>query len=427
MTRDTRTADAMLSDRPNAPDADLAYAVQELVRKEIHSEADRSAAPDDAFWQEFRESGSELWLQVDDVEEVGGVWVDPFSGLLTSISAVQREWAEGVYEELLSEAEEVLRDVPRAVRGRETALVMIARHALRLVERFGVPVSVPLHPGLLCDETVAFSYAARLSEISPEFLIVNIPLTATGIMATGKLRARGVRVNVTGACSARQSYAATVLANPSFVTFSAESPGRYVSENKWGDGSRVGEKAALASQEEISAFTLALPQTKTRQVVADIRDPRQLADLAGVDMLVLSPPLIRAARQQLSGSWKNRRDAEYADDPPAAAERAGVTLETLWKIGPPERKFVEQMILHAPSTSEELIEQARAHGVGDLFPQFSADQQAELREQGTVPRHEHWANQIEQGQLAIDSLLTQAAAEQAAAAHGELDKRILAR
>jgi transaldolase len=417
----------MLSERPIAPDADLAYAVQELVRKEIHSEADRSAVPDDASWQELRESGSELWLEVDDVEEVGGVCVDPFSGLLTSISAVRREWAEGVYEELLSEAEEVLRDVPRAVRGLEMPFAMIARHALRLVEKFGVHVSVPLHPGLLCNETAAFSYASRLYEISPEFLIVNIPLTPTGIMATRKLRARGVRVNVTGACSARQSYAATVLANPSFVTFSAKSPGRYVSENKWGDGSRVGEKAALASQEEIAAFTLALPQTKTRQVVADIRDPCQLADLAGVDILVLSPPQIRAARQQLSGNWRNRRDAEYAGDPPAGAERAGAALEKLWKIGPPERKFVEQMILHAPSTSEELIEQAHGHGVGDLFPQFSADQQAELREQGSVPRHERWANQIEQGQLAIDSLLSQAAAEQAVAAHGELDKRILPR
>jgi transaldolase len=387
--------------------------------------ASETAASDDAFWQGLCDQGIELWLDVADDQPWGEAWTAPFTGLLLRGLDADGDLTGTEQGPFLSAAQQATTDLPDEARVLELAFAITARRALRAAQRLGAKVSVPLHPGALRDEQTALSYAVRLHDIYRQGFVVGVPFTPTGIMVTRQLRDQKIPVNMTDACSARQSYVATMLASPTYLTFSAGAIGDYLSQNNLPDGPHAGEKAALASQQEIAAFTLALPQTKTRQIVADIPGPAAIDHLVGVDALALSPPLVSEARQQLEGRWTSRPDAEYQLRTASSSESEELGLPKLWEVAPAERKFVEQMILRTPQDSEQLIEAAHRHEVGDLFPRLSDDELAQMQREGRVPQHRTWENKFNDRQWAIDSLLTQAMVEHTAARQRKFDDQLI--
>jgi len=299
-----------------------------------------------------------------------------------------------------------------------------ACHAMRLVENFGCLVSIELHTDVAHDTEASIGYAYRYRDICPDKFIVKIPFTPAGLIATRKLRSEGIPVNLTLGFSARQNYLAAALANPSYVNVFLGRLNAYVSDNHLGDGRLVGEKATLASQQEVAVFARGLPQSQTRQIAASLRDGKQLAQLAGVDVITMPPHVAQQAQQEHISRWHSRLDEEYTVSLAPGVNDDLVHVNKLWCVSPEERKFVEQMILHAPHSPDDLITASQDYGVADLFPQLSDDALKTIAADGKIPRHERWADQIMRGEIAIDGLLTLAGLGHFASSQHELDSRI---
>ena len=75
-------------------------------------------------------------------------------------------------------------------------------------------------------------------------------------------------------------------------------------------------------------------------------------------------------------------------------------------------------------TAAGLVEQAKAAGAGDLFPQLSAADWATIAKDGKIPKHATWAARIASGELAIDTILNHAALQSFIADQKEMDDRI---
>jgi transaldolase len=343
--------------------------------------------------------------------------------LTTNNSLLNSEIQNGQYDTLIPQGSKIASHLEPDHCVREIAFILNARHGLNLVEQFGCLVSVELHTDVAHDVAASIEYGRRLHEICPQHFVVKVPLTPAGLIATREMRREGIAVNLTLGFSARQNYVATTLANPSYVNVFLGRLNAYVADNGLGDGHLVGEKATLASQQEVSAFARGLPQSQTRQIAASIRDPRQLEALAGVDVITIPPQVARDVPSNYTGPWRARRYDTHTT-PDIGAEKA--CLGKLWTVAAEERKFVEQMILHAPQSPEELTGAARDHGLADLLPEFSKDQLNAIASDGKIPEHQRWRKAIMRNEVAIDSLLTMAGLADFAAAQEQLDARIRA-
>lgn len=390
---------------------------------------DLEESPDNATESEFwnRVAGNVptgLWLDSGDIDAIDGLWNTRFDGLTTNNTLLNREVQKGVYDDLVPQANERLPELPFESRIREIGFILNLRHALRLVHRFRCQVSVELHTDLAYDTAATVAFARRCHRVCPGFFVVKIPFTAEGLIATRILRGEGIEVNCTLGFGARQNYIATALASPSYVNVFLGRLNSLISDNDLGDGRLVGEKATLASQQEVSVFTRGLPRVKTKQIAASLRDAEQLPRLAGVDVITMPAKVAEQAEQARQSTWQSQLNEEYEVSIQEDVDTGVVDVTKLWDVTKRERNLAQKAILNPPADAEELRQMAIENEVPDLFPELSQDDWDHIHEDGKVPRLKHWMGRLAQGDLALDSLMNAAGMSSFMNSQQELDQRI---
>ena len=155
----------------------------------------------------------------------------------------------------------------------EIGFMLNARHGLRLVDEFGVKVSVELSTELSHDVEGSLFYGRRFAALSSNF-IVKIPMTPAGLIAAKQLASEGIPINFTLGFSARHNHLAAGFAKPNWVNVFLGRIGAYVSDNGLGSAEGVGEKAMLASQRTLRELA-----TGTKQIAASMRNGEQAQSL----------------------------------------------------------------------------------------------------------------------------------------------------
>jgi transaldolase len=273
------------------------------------------------------------------------------------------------------------------------------------------------------DRSVA--YGRRYFNICPERFIVKVPLTPAGFLAARKLRGDGVPINFTLGFSARQNYLAARLANPAYVNVFMGRLNAFVSDNGLGDGLGVGEKATLATQRELIA-SREKGHTDTLLIGASIRDGKQIADLAGIDVFTM-PPAAAAeyhAAPQAEPVSQVRRD-------PHVALADGVSLRdfngaTLWEVPPAFKAAVDELV-HMKEESLSagaLRKHFQKGGIPDFLPEWTSDDIRRASEEGKIPVLSTWQDRLAAGTLGLDALMNLAALRAFAADQEALDTRI---
>ncbi len=360
--------------------------------------------------------GTELWLDTGDVDAAAKLWTAEFTALTTNNTLLNKEVQKGIYDDVIREAGSLLEGMEPGQKVIEIAFILNALHGLRLVHAFGALVSVELHTATAHDVEAAVAYGRRFARISPDRFIVKVPLTAAGLLATRALRKEGIPVNFTLGFSARQNYLAAGFASPSYVNVFLGRLNAYVIDNKLGDGTMVGEKATLASQEAL--------RKGTRQIAASLRGGSQVRDLAGVDVMTIPPATAADAHAKLPGTWESRLGRDYRVSLAAGAREEQVRLSVAWDIGAKEQELLRSLEAKPPATAAELVSRAHEKGLGELFPRLGAGDAAHIASDGKIPKHARWADRIARGELAVDSLLNLAGLASFTADQEELDNRI---
>lgn len=413
-------------------DPRLSQRVHELVRRDFTPRFGQRTRDvrSEPRWREFRELGTELWLDSGNLDEVGEIWTQEVSALTTNNTLLNREIQTGYYDDLILEAAELLsgfRDLSEGDQLLELSFILNATHALRLVEAFDAHVSVEEHTELAHDVERSLEYARRYYAICPERFYVKIPFTAAGIVATRKARKEGIPVNHTLGFSARQNYVVTRLAQPTFVNVFLGRLNSFVLENGLGSGDYVGEQATLASQ----AAVRQLRESKgisTRQIGASFRTWEQYVRLAGLDVIT-APPKVAGqllARGSRLPEIKSRTDQRYRPGIRADVNPARIRLDTLWEID--ERLIacvdaLEREDLDA-FEPEDLVNFFQAHDCHDFLVHWSNSQIATSREEGKIPRLEHWADALSEGSVGLDSLMNLAGLNTFTTDQNEMDNHI---
>ncbi|HEY3389662.1 MAG TPA: transaldolase family protein, partial [Prolixibacteraceae bacterium] len=168
----------------------------------------------DPFWESLRNTGTELWLDTGDMAEAEANWSAEMSALTTNNTLLNNEIQKGIYDSFISEAKEIVKDLPAEDRVKEIAFILNARHGLRLAKRFGGKVSVELHTDTAHDIKAIEYYGKRYFEICPDQFIVKVPYTAEGLIGARRLKDSGVRINFTIEFSARENVIVTRVARP---------------------------------------------------------------------------------------------------------------------------------------------------------------------------------------------------------------------
>ncbi len=325
----------------------VATRVKELVREGFDHEFGKPRVPmkADAEWQKIRDAGTTLWLDTGDMEEATRLWVSEFEALTTNNTLLNKEVQKGIYDGLVGKAAATIRDVAPGLDEKEllleVAFVLNAYHGLRLVEQFDAHVSVELHTDLAHDVERTVAYGKRYYEICPERFYVKVPLTPAGYLGARKLAESGVPINFTLGFSARQNYVAALLSRPDYVNVFMGRLNAFVSDNGLGDGRNMGEKATLSTQRVLVSLRAA-GRSPSRLIGASMREGRQVATLAGLDVYTMPPKVAEQYRKSPAAAITSEVDRD-----PAVTFAEGVRLEdfngaTLWDVPQPFQECVER-------------------------------------------------------------------------------------
>jgi transaldolase len=384
----------------------------------------------DDLWRRFRELGTELWLDSGNFDEVGQVWTREFSALTTNNTLLNKEVQTGTYDDLISEAADLLAGFPGLTEQEfvlEMAFILNATHGLRLVERFDAFVSVEEHTDLAHDVEQAVEYARRYHAVCPERFYVKIPFTPAGLLATRRARREGIPINHTLGFSARQNYVITRLAGPNFVNVFLGRLNSFIAENGLGSGDYVGEKATLASQQAVRS----LREDRgidTRQIGASFRSWEQFLNLAGIDVITAPPKIARQLyeRKDTLPPLENQLGQDYAPGVNDDVDPARIGLDTLWHV---EDELVAcvDALEHENLDSfngETLVDFFEAHGCSDILVRWSNAEIATSAEEGKVPRLDNWARQLADQSIGLDSLMNLAGLNSFIADQREMDRHV---
>jgi len=383
------------------------------------------------LWRRLRELGTELWLDTGSMPDAEGVWTQEFSALTTNNTLLNRAIQTGCYDSLIVEIAQLLDSHPQlsdTERMLEFAFMLNAWHGLRLVERFEGFVSVEEHTDLADNVEMAVEYARRYFDICPERFIIKIPFTPAGLLAARKLSAEGIPINHTLGFSARQNFVMARIAKPAFVNVFLGRLNVFIADNGLGSGAYVGEKATLASQAVIKVLRdrQGIP---TKQIGASLRQGRQVADLAGLDVLTI-PPKVAADFLELNvdpDTMTDQTDNEYlpAVDEDVAAER--IRLDTLWDVDTELVRcagLLEQENLDAFSP-DDLVDFFAEQGCADLLVRWTAEENAVSAVEGKIPKLSNWHEKLLCRTIGLDSLMNLAGLNSFATDQNEMDRRII--
>ena len=381
-------------------------------------------------WEAMRQSGSELWLDTGDIDEISKNWTREFTAVTTNNTLLNREVQTGRYDEFIVEAAEVLKDFQLDDRRRrlELAFMLNAHHALRLVEKFDAFVSVEEHTDLANDVGEALEYARRYWAICPERFYVKIPFTPAGLLATRLASGEGIAVNHTLGFSARQNYVIARIGKPRFVNVFLGRLNQFVIDNKLGDGAYVGERATVASQETLRRLrrTYDLP---CRQIAASFRDGQQVRDLAGVDVLTMPAKVAKGFLDMglPPRDINNRSRQDYRPALAAGVDPASVRLETLWETGIRLATTVDELEKQTDldhMSPSELVRFFNDRGCGDFMVPWTDQQRAISAAEGKIPRLDNWRKMLEDKAVGLDSLMNLAGLNSFIKDQQQMDQRV---
>jgi transaldolase len=290
----------------------------------------------------------------------------------------------------------------------ELAFVLNAWQGLRLVERFDSTVSLEEHTELADDVDSAVEYAKRIYEICPERFLVKIPFTPAGLLATRKLSAEAVPVNLTLCFSARQNYLTARIAKPAYVNVFLGRLNSFAVDNKLGDGSYVGEKATLASQKAVRELRVNR-HLLTYQIGASFRNGRQVFDLAGLDVMTI-PPKVAGEFLDLKIEPEKIVDntsQNYTVGIDRKVNSEAIRLDTLWNIDKELVSCIDDLENENLDsfTPDDLIDFFREHNCADVLVKWDDSQNATSYWEGKIPNLANWKDVLESREIGLDSLM----------------------
>ena len=400
-------------------DDSLKEKIRQFVQEGVEEQS-VNAKPD-PFWQNLRSAGTELWLDTGDMEEAEKNWSAEMTALTTNNTLVNKEIQKGIYDDFIAQTRDIVKDLPPDEQIVEIAFILNARHGLRLAKKFGGLVSVELHTNTAHKFDAIVDYGLRYKAICPEQFIVKVPYTAVGLLGARRLRKLGVRINFTLEFSARQNVMVAAVTKPNYCNVFLGRIGAYIKDNGLGNGEGAGERAVLETQKHVSKITKNNPEP-TKLIAASLRNYQQLEDLAGTDVYTMPTKVAADGRAQLSGHFSSKREVVYPVD--LTNEAAKYYPEKLWNVTEKELALARDLDKNCPKDGNELIDRVHEAGCGDLFPYLSERDLKFISDDGKIPKHERWATRIENGELAIDTLLNLAGLAGFTADQAELDSRI---
>ncbi|MGQ7870300.1 transaldolase family protein [Sunxiuqinia sp. sy24] len=400
-------------------DAILKTRIKEFILNK--GEEPRVVGAPDPFWQHLKNTGTELWLDTGDMDEADKNWSAEMTALTTNNTLVNKEIQKGIYDSLIEQAKEIVKDLPLEKQVMEIAFIVNARHGLRLAKRFGGFVSVELHTNTAHNMDATVDYGLRYFDICPDQFIVKVPYTASGMLAARKLRDLGVKINFTLEFSARQNVLVALITQPNYLNVFLGRLGAYIKDNGLGDGSGAGEKTVLSTQRWVSKLT-SNNKVPTKLIAASLRSASQLEDMAGVDVYTIPTQVAASGKTELKGNFSSKLGADYPVHLNSPADE--VSVSKLWEVSEKELALAKDLGANLPKDGNELIQRVHDAGCRDLFPYLSDEDLADIAQDGKIPVHQRWAARIESGELAIDTLLNLAGLASFTRDQAQLDARI---
>jgi len=394
--------------------------IRTYILKSVNEEKIKPVS--DSFWKNLNNAGTEIWLDTGDMESASGLWTKEMSALTTNNTLLNNEIQKGIYDNLIPELRELVKDFSKDEQVKEIAFILNAYHGLRLVKKFGGLVSVELHTDTADDLDAIVEYGKRYYDICPDNFLVKVPFTASGLLGARKLGEAGVRVNFTLEFSARFNVLVSLIARSSYCNVFMGRIAAYMIDNKLGDGEWVGEKAVISSQRWLNKLATE-DQVKTRLIVASLRKAEQLKSLAGMNVYTIPPAVAKDGRNTLDGVFDSQVNTDYHAKFKNDSEKE-FRFHTIWEVKDEEIIFARYIDKNIPATGEELATIARNMGCGDIFPELTVEELRWIKEDGKIPKHSKWAGRIARGELAVDTLLSLSGLASFAKDQENLDKRI---
>ncbi len=399
--------------------ANLTSKISDFVWNNINEEQVHGVK--DGFWKSLRSTGTALWLDTGDIDEAEANWTAEMSALTTNNTLLNNEIQKGTYDTFISEAKNIVRELPAEEQVKEIAFILNARHGLRLAQKFGGFVSVELHTDTAYDVRAIEYYGKRYHQICPDQFIVKVPYTAEGLLGARRLKDSGIRINFTLEFSARENVIVTRVARPDYLNVFLGRIGAYMINNQLGDGSGAGEKAVIASQNWVTALSAKNPW-QTKLIAASLRNCNQLELLAGTDVFTMPPKVAATGRKTLLGNFSSKIHENYEVSLYDAAK--GARIEKFWEVDDKVLHLAERLGSKVPATGSELIRIAQEEGCVDMFPSLTKEEMTFIASDGKIPLYSRWEKMISDGKIAPDTLLTLAGLASFTADQEMLDKRI---
>jgi len=403
--------------------SDLDGVIHEIACIELSDE--QPVFRSDPVMAQFKETGTELWVDTGDLEKAQSVWKREFTALTTNNTLANQVVQTGVMDEVIdltiSKLKQVASDLSEEERVREVGFVINCRIALRLVRAFKTRVSVELHPSMSRNIECTLDYARRYYRVCPEYFTIKIPLTPEGYLAVRTLRKEGMPINFTLGFSARQNYLAARLSNPDYVNVFLGRLNQLVIENSMGGGELVGEKVTLATQKALHNLRKKYSGVNTKLIGASIRSGEQVAFLAGLDVLTIPPAAMEQfLKMEHTGSMKSHLSNDIQPGIDFNHPQA-TRLSKLWEIPDSFIRFVDDLLATANLdyfSGEELESFCKEQSI-DLFYPFSNTELKRILDFGKIPNLSDWPQKV-----ALDDLMTWSALQSFSKDQGALDDRI---
>ncbi len=400
-------------------DNSLKERIDAFIKKGVNEKPIK--AKPDFFWQGLKNAGTELWLDTGDMEEAEKNWTAEMTALTTNNTLVNKEIQKGIYDDFISEAKEIVKSLPLHEQIVEIAFILNARHGLRLAQKFGGMVSVELHTDTAHSIEKTVEYGKRYYSICPDQFIVKVPYTAAGLLGAKKLRELGVKINFTLEFSARQNVMVTAITQPNYQNVFLGRIGAYIKDNNLGDGTGAGERTVIETQKWVDELSKNSSESP-KLIAASLRSYTQLETLAGTDVFTMPTKVAADGKKLLSGNFESKLHETYPVNVIKEAEK--YFPEKLWKVTRQELELAKSLAGKCPVDGNELIDRVHEAQLGDMFPYLSLKDLNFIAEDGKIPSHARWAERIESGELAIDTLLNLAGLASFSKDQAQLDARI---
>lgn len=379
--------------------------------------------PSRPLFKACKDTGSFIWLDTGNMEAIDKLITPEVSAVTTNNTLLNKEVQKGIYDGIIKETAPRFKGLSPEIRIIEIAFLLNALHALRLVKRYGVQVSVELHTGMAHDVEGIINYGQRFHDIAPGHFLIKVPLTPSGIIGARELREKGIPVNFTLLFSVRQNMMATLLARPAYTNVFLGRIGAYMEKNNLGDAKGPGEKTVHQAQKCLDSLRKEFG-FNTSLIAASIRDYKQLPTLCGIDVLTIPPSIASNALENLKGPYHpmSNHDFNVIYEPGVATSE--LQVDKLWRISDTENKVFRELHESLPESGWELVDYLREQGISDIFPHLTPMEELYISDLGKIPRHERWGDAIARGETAIDALLNLAGLAAFAKDQKELDDRV---